>query len=87
MGWLRNLSGPNLMGELLGGERERRKEQHGGRRSSGVGAACDADFQAAASKPQVVHWVTVDTSVMDFVVKAIEEKLGRSGDSLTKRRE
>lgn len=32
-----------------------------------------------------LHCVTAETSVMDFVVKAIQEKLGRSG-SASKRR-
>ena len=33
-----------------------------------------------------LHCVTVDTSVMDFVVKAIEEKLAGSGGAPAKRR-
>ena len=33
-----------------------------------------------------LHCVTVDTSVMDFVVKAIEEKLAGSGGRPVKRR-
>lgn len=33
-----------------------------------------------------LHCVTADTSVMGFVVKALEEKLARSGGTLAKRR-
>jgi predicted HicB family RNase H-like nuclease len=33
-----------------------------------------------------LHCVTAETSVMDFVVKAIEEKLARSSDVPAKRR-
>ncbi len=33
-----------------------------------------------------LHCVTTETSVMDFVTKAIEEKLARSGGAPAKRR-
>ena len=33
-----------------------------------------------------LHCVTTDTSVMNFVVQAIEEKLARSGSTPAKRR-
>jgi hypothetical protein len=50
-----------------------------------VGTAGDEDPEVAAPRPRL-HCVTVDTSVMDFVVKAIEEKLAGSGSRPVKGR-
>jgi hypothetical protein len=44
-----------------------------------VGTTGDEDPEVPANRELKLHCVTVDTSVMDFVVKAIEEKLAGSG--------
>ena len=52
--------------------------RHGKGRLDCVGTAGDEDPEVAAPELRL-HCVTADTSVMDFVVKAIEEKLAGSG--------
>jgi hypothetical protein len=50
-----------------------------------VGAACDA-YPKPLHRELKLHCVTAETSVMDFVVKAIEEKLAHSTGTSARRR-
>jgi hypothetical protein len=70
------------MGELLGGETE-------GRSMAGDETVVWVQLATRIPKPLhrnlKLHCVTVDTSVMDFVVEAIKEKLTRSSGAPARR--
>src|SRR5580765_2114390 len=72
-------------GQALGTSPLRLDQRRGRTLQSTVFAACDAD-----SKPlhqaRKLHCVTAEASVMDYVVRAIEERFARSTDTPAPRR-